>query len=185
MKRWRINNRKELGGFITVEYTCLIGVIFLIYCFLLSVGLFWYNQCILQSNVKMLALEGLHMADYDAEEKTEALQQKEKRLYHEKYLFAEEVSCSRKIIGNYIRITGKGFVGNTLYSMGIGDKRWKLSHSCDVVALQSADTLRMCKHILDLGEDLLPEIEEALKEILDFEVPGEIAQNKGTGGEKP
>ncbi len=57
----------------TIETSLLIPVLLFVYSFLVYIGLFQYNQCLLQSNTYILGL------DTDAQ------------IYSEKYLLAEEI----------------------------------------------------------------------------------------------
>ncbi len=146
--------KKYVEAFVTVEYTLLVAVILLIYSFLLGIGVFMYNQCILQSNVRILALEGMTMVSLDSDQKITNLQRKEDRLYSEKYLFTEQMFTAYNIDGNNISIEGWGYMNSPISVLGVGEEQWLLQASCEEAAVSPADTLRLCKRLLALGEVL-------------------------------
>ncbi|MBQ8815842.1 MAG: hypothetical protein IJZ84_01000 [Lachnospiraceae bacterium] len=149
--------KKYAEAFITVEYTLLISGVIILYGFIISIGLFMYNECILQTNVCILALEGMHTAALDAAQKAAYLQQKEKELYGEKYLFTEELTTIYDIEGEKVCIEGRGYMNNPINIWGIGQEKWNIYASQQVTAINPADVLRLCKRLLIIKEDILTE----------------------------
>ncbi len=155
--------KKYAGAFVTVEYTLLITVIFMIYSFIIGIGVYMYNECIMGSNVRILALEGMNMSSLENKQKIVSLQKKESELYNEKYLFVEQMATNYSINGDRIIIKGQVFMDNPIAILGVGAEKWTLQDSCEVTAINPAFILRLCKRGITLGKEGLAE-EETINE---------------------
>ena len=136
--------KQTVGAFVTIEYTLLIPVLLFLYTFLIYMGLFLHNRCVLQANAYLLGVEGSHLTVTDPAEKVARLQEKERQLYH-KYILAEELSCTYQVRGNYIYISSNGQMVNPFSLAGIGADIWSLNADCQTITISPADTLRLCK----------------------------------------
>lgn len=156
-----MRKRKEVDGFVTVEYTLLIPVLLILYTFLICIGLYQYNQCILRTNIYLLASEGAGLSNVGAASKIVQLQDIEERLYHDKYLLVDEMQTAYSVRGNHIEIRGSGNMLNSLAVWGIGEKRWNLSAVCEVEAIDAVETLRACKIIRNTLQETLEKEEQS------------------------
>ena len=147
--------KKYIKAFITVEYTLLISLVFVIYGLLLGIGIFLYNQSIMQSNVRILATEGMTTLLDDSRQKVEYLQEKESGLYEEKYLFMIRRSTTYNVTGESIQIESRGFMDNPISAWGVGEAQWSLEVSCKADTVSPKNTLRLCKRLLKWKEDVL------------------------------
>lgn len=154
---------KQVKGFITVEFSLLIIIIFIVYSFLISIGVYMYNQCVLQTNGGLLAVEGISMLAKDSDEKMSVLRQKESHLYREKYIFVEEPEITYSVSGNEVVIQGEGRVENPTALWGIGDEEWSFQTKWEVDTINPKNTLRLCKRLIKLGKWVMTE-EEVLDE---------------------
>lgn len=137
--------KKELGAFVTIEYTLLLTILMMLYTFLICMGLYLYNQCVLQTNVYLLGVEGAHLTDRNATQTIDWLQNKEKRLYNQKYLLAEGLEVHYRVQGNQIEITGSGQMPNPLSAVGLGANQWDLNAYSKVTVISPVNTLRLCE----------------------------------------
>ena len=64
---------KKDNAFVTVEYSLLLPILFLIYAVLIYVGIYQYNECLLQNDAFLYAIEG------------------EEAPYSDKYILVEEM----------------------------------------------------------------------------------------------
>lgn len=138
--------KKQISGFITIEYSLLLPSILLLYTCLVGIAFYQYNQCILHTNVYLLGSEGTALYQTDAEDKLQALQQREESLYHSKYLLVENLQTRYEIKGNELKIIGTG----NMFPISIGNKKrvWNLYAACSVTATDPMDTLRLCKTMI-------------------------------------
>lgn len=138
---------KEVGGFVTIEYTLLIPVLLVLYTFLVCIGLYQYNQCILRTNIYILGTEAAQLMNMEASSKVARLQEIENNLYYDKYLLAEELQTTYSVRGNHIEISGCGKMTNPFAVLELGEDDWELNASCTVEAINSTEFLRLCKVI--------------------------------------
>lgn len=150
-------DKKYVGGFITIEYTLLIPVLLVLYTFLVCIGLYQYNQCVLRTNIFLLGVEGSELAGEDAAAKITALKEIEQQLYYDKYILTENLQSSYAARGNHIEIIGSGTMFNSLAGWGIGEENWNLKASCEVNAVNAAEVLHMCKTAYNIVQKELEE----------------------------
>lgn len=77
--------KKAVDGFVTIEYTLLIPVLLIFYTFLICMGLYQYNECLLRTNMYLLGCEGARLFEKEVSSKIEILQNVQERLYYDKY----------------------------------------------------------------------------------------------------
>ena len=152
-----IKTKKEVDGFVTIEYTLLIPVLLVLYTFLVYIGMYQYNQCLLRTNVYILGTEGVHFMNVEASSKAAMLQEIEDQLYYDKYLLAEELQTDYSVRGNHIEICGSGKMTNPFAVLSLGEDDWELNASCEVETISSAETLRLCKVIRKTLQETLSE----------------------------
>lgn len=128
-----------------MEYSLLLPSILLLYTCLVCIAFYQYDQCILHTNMYLIGCKGAALYQADTEEKLPALQQRETRLYHNKYLLTENLQTRYEIKGNHIKITGTGNMFP--FHMGAEQRAWNLYASCSVKVTDPMDTLRLCKTI--------------------------------------
>lgn len=151
MKRYK----KHVNGFITIEYTLLIPLLLMLYTFLVCMGLYQYNQCVLRTNIYLLGVESLELADEDATAKITALKKIEKQLYYDKYILTENLQTVYSARGNHIAISGSGTMFNSLAEWGIGEENWYLEASCAVNTVNAAEIMRLCKTVYNIAQETL------------------------------
>lgn len=147
--------KKKVKGFITIEYALLLPVILLLYTVLISVALYWYNQCILQTDVRLLCIESLEKTD--SMEKIARIKNKREQLYREKYLGVSDLQTSYLIERNELKITAEGTMPNLLTGIGHFRGAWSLRAESRIKTADSSDTLRLCKQALEKLQNILPE----------------------------
>ena len=69
---------KKIGAFVTIEYSLLFPLIFMLFSFLVYIGIYLYNRCIFQSNIYIMAIEA---ARIDEENQKIPLQEFSKNKY--------------------------------------------------------------------------------------------------------
>lgn len=149
--------KKEADGFITIEYTLLIPVLLVLYTFLVCIGLYQYNQCILRTNIYILGTEGSQLMNEEASSRVAMIQEMEELLYYDKYLLAEELQTAYSVSGNHIEICGSGKMTNPFAVWGLGETSWELKASCKLELISSARTLQLCKAIRNTLQGTLSE----------------------------
>lgn len=153
-------HRKYVDGFVTIEYTLLMPALMILYTFLICIGLYLYNSCILTTNVYILGTEGARLTESSANGKLEKLQQKEAQLYHDKYLLVSDMQTTYSIRGDQINISGEGKMGNPLGLFGIGEAIWPLQAETESRIISPMETLRLCKAIYSVAQEMITEEEQ-------------------------
>lgn len=149
-KLWNI----QADAFITIEYTLLLPVLLLLYTFLIYIGIYQYDQCILQTNMYLLGSKGTALYTENPEEKVQSLQEKERQLYYDKYLLAEQLQTAYSVKGNRIQLNGSGKVFHPLSVFGLGGTYWELHAKSEATAVSGANILRLCKQAKNLIKDI-------------------------------
>lgn len=149
--------KQDTDAFITVECSLLLTVIFIVYTFLAGIGIFLYNQCILQSNIGILAAEGVSMVGADEQTVVEELQKVESRLYKEKYYMKELPIIKISVSGNQLYVEGNGNLDNPVFNYGIGTAEWRIHSEWTILRNNPKKTVRLCKRVIALGEKLITE----------------------------
>ena len=152
--------KKNIDGFITIEYTLLIPVLLILYTFLICMGLYQYDQCLLRTNMCLLGSEASCMANEEASSKVALLQEIEENLYYDKYLLVDEMQTVYSVKGNDIKVSGSGRMLNPLNVFGIGEEMWNLNAVCEAEAVNAAETLRLCKTVRCLLQETLSKEEK-------------------------
>lgn len=130
--------KKELDAFITVEYTLMLPMLVLVYAFLIYMGLFMYNRCILQANTYLLSILASESMDKDAIERVE-------RITQQKLLFSDDVVYEIQMRQNRCYISGRTCMSSPLGAMGIGSEYLELTAHSEAVRRSPANILRLCK----------------------------------------
>lgn len=144
----------QADAFITIEYTLLLPVLLLLYTFLIYIGIYQYDQCILQTNMYLLGSKGTALYTENPEEKVQSLQEKERQLYYDKYLLAEQLQTAYSVKGNRIQLNGSGKVFHPLSVFGLGGTYWELHAKSEATAVSGANILRLCKQAKNLIKDI-------------------------------
>ena len=145
---------KRVEAFVTIEYSLLLPGIMAVFTMLVCMGLYLHNQCVLQTNIYILSIEGAEMYTDKAEHRLTYLQKKEAGLYKEKYIMAEDIQTDYRLRGNNIVITGSGRMANPFWLFGIGETSWELKAESKVNVISPCDTLRLIKNsckLLDMA----------------------------------
>ncbi len=121
---------KKVGAFITIEYSLLLPMLLLLYTFLIYIGLYQYNACLLQTDSYFVLLEG------DV-------------TYQNKYLLAEEIKIDYSKTGKKINIVGTGKMHSPLSVMGIGKEYWEFQTDLETQEYSPINVLRVLKGIQD------------------------------------
>lgn len=145
---------KKLDAFVTIEYSLLLPVILTLFTMLVCIGLYLHNQCVLQTNVYILSIEGARLNVDDEEQRIMLLQKKETELYNDKYILAEDMQTTYQIKGNEIAITGGGRMVNPFSLFGMGESAWELSAESKANVINPSETLRVIKNVRNLLEKL-------------------------------
>lgn len=144
----------QADAFITIEYTLLLPVLLLLYTFLIYIGIYQYDQCILQTNMYLLGSKGAALYIETPEEKLQCLQEIEQHLYYDKYLLAEQLQTAYSVKGNRIQLNGSGKVFHPLSVFGLGGTYWELHAKSEATAASGANILRLCKQAKNLIKDI-------------------------------
>lgn len=146
--------KKKVKGFITIEYALMLPVFLMLYTVLVSVALYWYNQCILQTDVYLLCIESLE--EPDSSEKIKQVKNKQEQLYGEKYLGVSGLQTNYLVEKNELKITSEGTMPNLLTGIGGFHGAWSLQAEGRIGTENQEDTLRSCKEALKKLQNILP-----------------------------
>lgn len=158
----------RVSASVTIEYTLLLPVLLLVYFFLICVGLYQYNRCIFQENMRLIAVEALHTSA-DGEALINSLQAKESGLLVNKYLLAGQVHMEYKKTGRSLYAFGSMEQINPFSALGIGADSWTVESSIRVTPLKRQEFLRFMKSVTRWSQK---EQEEAEQEELKKEEAG-------------
>lgn len=150
--------KKKVKAFITIEFALLIPVILLFYTVLIYVVLYWYNQCILQTNMYLLCMESIK--EQDSEQKLIFIKDKQHQLYNEKYIFISELETEFCIRKKELSVTASGTMSNLLEGTGLLHKAWKLQAQSSIKTTSPAQTLHLCKEGIKFLHNIVPEEKE-------------------------
>ncbi len=146
---------KKVDAFITLEYSLLLPVILGIFTLLIYMGLYLHNQCVLQTNINLLAIEGAKLYTDNNQQRLAFLQKKERDLLGEKYILVENIQIAYELKGNNITITGRGSMANPFSAFGIGNESWELRATSEVNVPSPRKSLKFIKSALELSENIL------------------------------
>ncbi len=144
--------KRKVAGFTTIECCLLIPILLMLYSFIVYIGLFQYNRCVLQTNLYLLGLKGKEFSASSSDEYMKQLQDYEKSLYNEKYLLLNNlqiVYCTSK---KEKSIKSNASMENPLYTLGVGDRDWVIEAECTVNNINPASVLFLCKHASNILE---------------------------------
>ena len=141
---------RRVEAFVTIEYSLLLPGIMAVFTMLVCMGLYLHNQCVLQTNIYILSIEGAGMYAEKAEHRLTSLQKVEAELYKEKYILAEDMQTAYRLRGNNMVITGSGRMANPFWVFGVGEMSWELKAESNVNVISPCETLRLIKNILNL-----------------------------------
>lgn len=130
--------KKEIAAFITVEYTLLLPILIMMYGFLIYMGLFMYNRCILQTNAYLLNTESVESIEKNGILKIQEIEE-------QKILLAENVSFQIGMQQGKMHIKGAASMSNPFYKAGIGKEYWELSVYSESDVINPVNILRLCK----------------------------------------
>lgn len=150
--------KKKVKAFITIEFALLIPVILLFYTVLVYVVLYWYNQCILQTNMYLLCMESIK--EQDSEQKLIFIKDKQHQLYNEKYILISELETEFCIRKKELSVTTSGTMSNLLEGTGLLHKAWKLQAQGSIKTTSPAQTLHLCKEGIKFLHNIVPEEKE-------------------------
>ena len=122
---------KKADAFISIEYSLLIPGILAVFAIIIYMGLYLYNQCILQTNVYLLAVEGSEMS---AE--------------NNKYILAENIQTLYGLRGDDITIKGSGTMTNPFSIFGMGNEKWNLRAEGEIEGYPLGEKMRLIKKAL-------------------------------------
>ena len=151
---------KKLKAFVTIEYSLLLPVLLLIFTFLVYIGVYLHNQCVIQTNMYILAVEGARLSADDTSQRISLLREQEKKLYKDKYILTEKLQTTYRVVGNKLIISGSGQMTNPFWKFGIGEDFWQLSAESIVHINNSWDRMRQLKTVCELVEHI-PSKEES------------------------
>lgn len=147
--------KKKVKGFITVEFALLIPVILLIYTVLFCAVLYWYDECILQTNMYLLCMESLEQQG--STQKLAFVKDKQRQLYNEKYILVSELESSYRIQKNELHVSSTGNLPKILKGIDQSQKTWELYAQSSVKVSSAADILRLCREGIELWQNFVPE----------------------------
>lgn len=122
---------KKADAFISIEYSLLIPGILAVFAIIIYMGLYLYNQCILRTNVYLLAVEGSEMS---AE--------------NNKYILAENIQTLYGLRGDNITIKGSGTMTNPFSIFGMGNEKWNLRAEGEIEGYPLGEKMRLIKKAL-------------------------------------
>ncbi|MBR4059244.1 MAG: hypothetical protein IKK03_05320 [Lachnospiraceae bacterium] len=152
---------KRIDAFVTIEYSLLLPGIMAVFTMLVCMGLYLHNQCVLQTNIYILSIEGAGMYADNAEHRLTSLQKIEAGLYKEKYILTEDMQTAYRLRGNNIIITGSGKMANPFWVFGVGEMSWKLNAESNVNIISPCETLLLIKSAFKLVDRATGEEEGA------------------------
>ena len=155
---------KKVNAFVTIEYSLLLPGILMVFTMLVCMGLYLHNQCILQTNIYLMSMEGARLQKDNNDQRLLSLQKKEQKLYREKYILAEDMQTTYEFEGDKIIITGSGNMTNPFAVFGLGEETWSLSAESKIKVSRPGKTLRLMKSALKLPDNVV--LEESEKDEL-------------------
>lgn len=120
---------RKVSGFVTIEYSLLLPLLYMLYTCLIYVALYEYNQCLLQTECYFVALG------------------QRKIVCQNKYLLAEDIEIDYTSKGHEISVKAEGTMSSPLFVMGIGRKKWYLQSEIGADIYAPTKILRLFKEM--------------------------------------
>lgn len=148
--------KRDIEAFVSVEYSLLLPAILLLYCFLICIGVFLHNQCVLQTNMYILSIEGAEV-NVEGQAVIDDLRDKEQKLSKSKYILMEGKEINYSIRGNRLVITADAEMDNIFRKFGIGNGNWKFYAESEAWVYSPGVMLRQMKSVCERIDEIMRE----------------------------
>ena len=137
-KPWRYLLRDGVKAYFTVEASLVMPMVIGSIIFIMGFLLFWYNRCLMEQDLNVLAIRGSQLKAEDPEQFLGELRDWKFANLSEKFYgwTREGITYSRE--RNLIRLNEKG-------KMILGDRIWKAEVTGTTLRMNAAAFLRTCR----------------------------------------
>lgn len=144
----------KANAYFTLEACVIMPFVFGVVVFIMYVGFYSYDQCLLRQDVYRLHIRGSQVKNASNEDVVNKIMEEDFSWYHDKYVM---YACGDKCISvdhDSINISGEGRLnvtfplGNTL----VGENAWAIKTESDTIRIHPVDTIRSCRKIVNLLE---------------------------------
>lgn len=134
-------NKKRVGTYFTVEASLVLPVVIGSIIFIISFLLFWYNRCLMEQELAMIAVKASQSEAQTPEELERELREWRGECLTDKYYAwdVETIISSRK--NNWLEFRRKG-------NLIMGETTWKADASGKALRISVAPFLRTCRKLI-------------------------------------
>lgn len=98
--------QKTLPGYFSIEATLVLGLVFYTFCFLIFIGFYQYNRCVLEQNAYRIALRASAFYRDDNAEVLQVAERTGNKLCDNRYIM---LTCNHKEeVGSTVKVTLSG-----------------------------------------------------------------------------
>lgn len=142
--------KDSVAGYFTVEAVLIFPIILFVYSFLLYMGFFQYNRCLLEQDVLLAAIKSSRILPYDSVEAARQAGAAVEGLGRDKYI-GWTAKDPRVLAGQgKISIEVSGYMDIPLFRNVpfLHDGRWELQKQAEIKAQEPVFFIRLCRRIL-------------------------------------
>lgn len=142
--------KNSVAGYFTVEAVLIFPVILFVYSFLLYMGFFQYNRCLLEQDVLLAAIKSSRILPYDSAEAARQAVAAVERPGLDKYIGWTAETPRVSAGQGKISIEAGGYMDIPLFRNVpfLHGDRWELREQTEIKAQEPVFFIRLCRRIL-------------------------------------
>lgn len=110
MKKKACENKRKIGGYFTVEATCIYPFVIASILLIIYVWFFLYNRCLMEQDFAGVLVKGIAQSEFNQEERSEYMAEQIGDLYVAQYLCWEFGNISTNINGFDVDVSFEGSI---------------------------------------------------------------------------
>ncbi len=144
-----------MKGYFTIEATLLMPMVLAVYIFLIYLGLYQYDRCLLEQDCRLIALRGSFLQGQENKEIYWCVNKMFNENNWDKFALSVKNNIAIEVSGENVnaeicRYINVPFVKNIFE--GISEE-WKIQVAAKSRRLEPATVIRICKKIMEVGRD--------------------------------
>lgn len=141
--------KKKENAYLTVEACIIMPIVFYTIVFLIYVGFYHYNNCILQQDIFRMLLRGAQEKASSNEEVAQNIKEEDANWYYEKYVLCRWEDKLIEVSHDEIRIRQQAAMETSMPILikWLGREWWKIDFDFTCTRIHPTDTIRNCRKI--------------------------------------
>lgn len=144
----RISVDKQ-NAYFTLEACLIMPFVFGVIVFIMYVGFYSYNKCLLRQDTYRLLIRGGQVKNASNEEVINKIKEEESRWYYDKYVICLWEDKIIRVERDSINISNNGRMKVSIPFVEeiVGDNVWKMSIDAKANRIHPIDTIRSCRKV--------------------------------------